>query len=156
MCDETSQGSGEGRFVSERNVRVVREGFEALDARDWERFANAHTEDVVVKGYGIIDTEGMDGLRAVFASWVSPFPDLKTRLLDFVSAGEAVFAEIELSGTHSAPLRMPDGTEIPPTGRSFRTVMAAHFKMREGRIAEVHEFINFAHILQQLGLSGAQ
>lgn len=123
----------------------------ALLKRDWKGFEDAHTPDVHVFGSGVVDARGSDGLRAVFDMWVQPFPDLNQRLLDAVVDSSSCFARIEIEGTHTGPLPRPEGPPIPPSGKRFKTYMAAQFKVRDGKIAEVYEFINFADIYRQLG-----
>jgi len=47
-------------------------------------------------------------------------PDFDHNMANKRAAGAIVYATVEVTGTHTGTLRLPDGTEIEPTGRSVR------------------------------------
>ena len=60
-------------------------------------------------------------------------------------------AELELTGTHTAPLIGPAGT-VEPTGRPLRLGAVNVWRVREGRIASYHIYFDQLSFLMPLGL----
>ena len=61
--------------------------------------------------------EGRDAIHRRLAQELTAFTDVHHTVRSFVEQGDAFADEWTFAGTHSAPLRLPDGTELPPTGR---------------------------------------
>lgn len=68
-------------------------------------------------------------------------------------SGEWTAATGVLEATFSEPMKMPDGTSIPPTGNKVKISMATIAKWRNGCIAEEHLFWDNAEYMKQLGLT---
>lgn len=68
-------------------------------------------------------------------------------------SGEWTVATGVLEATFSEPIKMPDGTSIPPTGKKVKISMATIAKWKNGCIAEEHLFWDNAEYMKQLGLT---
>jgi SnoaL-like polyketide cyclase len=67
-------------------------------------------------------------------------------------SGEWTVATGVLEATFSEPMKLPDGTSIPPTGKKVRISMATIAKWKDGCISEEHLFWDNAEYMKQLGL----
>ena len=56
-------------------------------------------------------------------------------------------------GTMKGPMVMADGTEVPPTGKSFEVDFYTIAKWHEGQIVEENLMYDLVGFLQQIGLS---
>lgn len=68
-------------------------------------------------------------------------------------SGEWTAATGVLEATFSEPIKLPDGTSIPPTGKKVKISMATIAKWKNGCIAEEHLFWDNAEYMKQLGLA---
>jgi ketosteroid isomerase-like protein len=68
-----------------------------------------------------------------------------------LSSEEGVTNECIYRGTHTGPLATPTG-EIAPTGQPFELPFAEVWRIRDGKIASIHGYIDSGTIMQQLGL----
>ncbi len=94
--------------------------------------------------------DGEDEVRQYFAASRGAFPDQRNELVSLRSTDDAVVVELDLLGTHEGPLH-----GIDPTGKTFRSRMAALFIFEDGGDGIVCERVYFdsGDILRQLGLA---
>jgi ketosteroid isomerase-like protein len=83
--------------------------------------------------------------------YLAAFSDFRHEVLDFVESGDTVALELVVRGTHTGPLRMPQG-ELPATGREVVWESTDYVKVRDGRIASWHAYTDGVAFLSQLGL----
>ena len=91
--------------------------------------------------YELPDGSVFDGADEVMRYWIegrTAVPDQRNELVSIRSADDAVVVELDLLGTHEGPLR---GHE--PTGRTFRSRMAALFIFEDGGEGIVCERVYF-------------
>lgn len=68
-------------------------------------------------------------------------------------SGDWTVATGVLEATFSEPMKMTDGTAIPPTGKKVEMSMVTVARWKKGCIAEEHLFWDNAEYMKQLGLS---
>jgi len=133
-----------------RREAVVREHMEAENQHDYDTvlgtFAHPRYE-LMATGQAF---DGEDEVRRYFELSRIPFPDQRNELVSMRSTDDAVIVELDLLGTHEGPLR-----GLEPTGRTFRSRMAALFIFEDGGDGIVCERVYFdsGDILRQLGLA---
>ena len=96
--------------------------------------------------------EGREAIRAYFQAGDKPFSDVTIENSRMIEEGDTVVAEWTWRGTHTGPLPMPDGTELPATGRTIENPGVSIFTVRDGKIAVEHDFFDNAAMMSQLGL----
>jgi len=69
-----------------------------------------------------------------------------------VEQGDTIAAEYTSVVTNTGPLVMPDGTELPPTGKRIETKGMELVHMRDGKIAVHHMYWDNMAVAGQLGL----
>ena len=86
--------------------------------------------------------------------WRSAFPDATGTIVNRFAAGDKVIEELVWSGTHTGNMMTPDGSVIPPTGKSQQTpaVMISTFK--DGKMVAVNHYFDMMGMMAQLGLLG--
>ena len=55
-------------------------------------------------------------------------------------------------GTHTGPVTMPDGTEIPPTGRRVEVQGMELVRVRDGKVVADNLYYDNLAVAAQLGL----
>lgn len=132
-----------------RREAVVRGHMEAENRHDYDTVVGtfAHPRYELMATAQVFD--GEDEVRRYFELSRTPFPDQRNELVSLRHADDAVVVELDLLGTHLGPLR-----GIEPTGRSFRSRMAALFIFEDGGDGIVCERVYFdaGDVLRQLGL----
>ena len=85
--------------------------------------------------------------------FVEAFPDIKHRVIDPIESDGRIAFELEITGTHTAPLVGPGG-EIPPTGKPIQLAAANVWTVAGGKIASYHIYFDQMSFMGQLGLGG--
>ena len=94
---------------------------------------------------------GTDGIKQQAALLRTAIPDLTTTLEDQVAEGDRVVSRWLGSGTHTGPLRLPNGT-VEPTGRKIAFAEIRIDRFENGRIVESWFIPDRLSLWQQLGL----
>lgn len=96
--------------------------------------------------------EGRGAIRDRLAKEVNAFSDLAHRVVSYVEQGDAFADEWVFVGTHTGPLVLPDGTELPPTGKRVEVQGMESVRVRDGKIVVDNLYYDNLAVAAQLGL----
>lgn len=96
--------------------------------------------------------DGADSMIDAVAPTLAAFPDLEVEVVSLTVDGERAVAELMRRGTHTGPLRTPEG-EIPATENRARMPEVIVMEMDEGVVAEMRAYLDRHDIMKQLGVS---
>ena len=110
--------------VAEKNMELMQTLDDAWNEQNVEVFRARHKPDVIVRWPGNPKpTVGIeDHTQEAYDFWKT-FPD--QRLANrpyriFFASGDFTCSVARMTGTMKGPMKAPDGSEIPPTGKSVR------------------------------------
>jgi steroid delta-isomerase-like uncharacterized protein len=131
---------------------LVRRNFDAIESSDWDGVAANFDPscDFSAPGYS---ARGGEAAAAWMRPFVEAFPDIKHRVIDPLESDGRIAFELEITGTHTAPLVSPQG-EVPPTGQQIRLAAANLWTVDGGKIASYHIYFDQMSFMGQLGLGG--
>lgn len=112
----------------------------ALDAQisggDLQKAGDYMADDFRFVGVGP-ETLGKQESLGVWGSLRAAMPDFNHNMSNFREAYNIVYATVEVTGTHTGTLSVPNGPELAPTGRTFRNpVERIAITVRDGKAAE--------------------
>jgi steroid delta-isomerase-like uncharacterized protein len=137
----------------QENIKLDEELNEAINAHDVERIMALLADDVVATNVAFPEPiRGKVAYGQFYQGSFDAFSDYTVVVKNRVVSEDRVATEIEFSGTHTGPLVLGPGNPIPPTGNKFAAQGAYFFRVREGKIAEIHMHPDIAGFLMQLGL----
>ncbi len=90
---------------------------------------------------------GLDGLKAVFTTLRTAFPDLKATIDDVTADGDKVWARTMQQGTHTGQLM-----GMAPTGRRMTMANIGIYRFSDGKMVEHWAVSDQLGMMQQLGL----
>jgi steroid delta-isomerase-like uncharacterized protein len=124
---------------------------ERYNAGDLDGVMNLYAEDAVqIMPDGVF--EGWSTVRDRLAQELDGFTDLNHTVRSFVEQGDAFADEWTFVGTHTGPFRLPDGSELPPTGKRVEIRGMELVKMRDGKIVLNTLYYDNLAVAVQLGL----
>lgn len=127
---------------------LVRDALAALD-ESADAFAAYLTDDAeFLTPFGPM--QGPDTIREFIAGMHASFSDWKHDV-SIETAGDLVVIEGTWSGTHTGPMQTPQG-EVPPTGTRAKVPFAGVVRVRNGKLASVHNYFDTGGMMAQLGL----
>jgi ketosteroid isomerase-like protein len=144
--------------TEERNMELFQTLDNAWNAQDQEVFVARHKPDVVVYWPGQPEpTRGIEDHLAESIDFWNTFPD---QHLDndpykvFFASGDWTCSIAHFTGTMKGPMKQADGSEIPPTGKSFEVDFCTVAHWDDGQITEERLMYDLVTFMQQIGLSG--
>jgi steroid delta-isomerase-like uncharacterized protein len=96
--------------------------------------------------------EGVETIRERLARDLTAFPDAKYVVETFFAKGDKFADEWTFLGTNTGPLRLPDGSEMSPTGKSVEIKGMEYVEVRDGLIIIDNLYYDFLAAIAQLGL----
>ena len=98
-----------------------------------------------------ISFKGVPPLQQMLATYLVAFPNLRHDVKSCVEAGDTIALELEVSGTHSGPWQVPQGT-IPATGKKLVWESCDYVRVRNGKIVSWHVYHDTLPFMTALGL----
>ena len=123
---------------------VFRGVVESLNDRDFDRFVELHTEDVVLHDHD----EEFHGVNAAVEheqALYEAFPDMEYTIEDVLTENDRIAGQWRVTGTHE---REFEG--IPPSDKMIDIPASGIFRVEDGKIAEVWLTYDRLGMLQQL------
>ena len=128
--------------------------FNVFTNQQWERLHESHSQDVVVHWPDGHQTKGIqkhiEDLKAMFVY----APDTRIQVHPVkIASGEWTSVIGVIEGTFTEPMPLPDGTPIPPTGKSYKLVMCTVGHWKDGVMDEEYLFWDNLEFMKQIGLA---
>jgi hypothetical protein len=129
--------------------------FDVFTNQKWDRLKESHSEKIKVYWPDGRVTEGLEAHTNDLKYMFSYAPD--TRIHEHpvkLQDGEWTSVIGTMEGTFSKPLKLADGTEIPPTGKAFKLnmVTVGHWTT-EGTMDAEYLFWDNQAFMKQIGLA---
>jgi steroid delta-isomerase-like uncharacterized protein len=135
----------------EANRELLDRYVELYNAGDLEACMELYAEDAVQRMHdGIF--EGRDAIRDRLARDLDAFADANYVVESFVGEGDKFADEWTFTGTNTGPFRLPDGSEVPATGRRVEIKGMELVELRDGKIVLDNLYYDFMAAVVQLGL----
>lgn len=96
--------------------------------------------------------EGRSAIRDRLGLELAAFSDLAHRYLSYVEEDDAFADEWVFVGTHTGPLVLPDGSEVPPTGKRLEVQGMELVRVRGDEIVGDNLYYDTLAVAAQLGL----
>ena len=136
--------------------KILEQAIELWNAKERELWADLYADDVVYEAPGGARISGLANLKEqYFDALVTAAPDRSSRDVTLIAEGDSVVEQARYTGTHTGPLRNPDGAEVPATGRSFDFPFVGVFRVENGKISSIHIYYDQVEVFAQLGLMPA-
>ncbi|WMW24935.1 ester cyclase [Methanolobus sediminis] len=140
----------------EDNLELMITLDDAWNAQDWETFNKRHAEDTAVYWPGQPEpTRGRKAHNEEAIEFYKTFPDNHVENRPYKTLfgqGDWTCSVAIFSGTMKGPMKAPDGTEIPPTNKSFKVDFCTVAHWKDGQIVEEKLFYDLISVMKQIGL----
>ena len=124
---------------------------DAWNRHDRDAYAACYTEDCELIAPDL-NGKGVQGVHELWAQSKDGFPDCRIAVQRVATDGMVLVEESLWQGTNTAPLVMPDGTQVPATGAAVTVPFAGLYMMSGDRFASSHYYYDQVAFLGQLGL----
>lgn len=137
---------------AQENAQLARRVYQLFNEGKPEAVTALATDDIELVLYPFGQTfHGREGFMQFMQGFSNAFPDLKIEVKNQAATEDQVVSEFTARGTHTGPLQTPAGT-VPPTGRTVDFTVCEVWRIRDGKVASLHNYQDSASIMRQLGL----
>ena len=125
--------------------------YDGVHEGDFDKALSVFTEDVerTMAGAGIL--HGLDAFRAVIRVFPDAFPEIEFEVHRWIEAGDWPVVEGRVQGTHTGPLRTPEG-ETPATGKRLDLPFVDVLQARGNKFCRLHVYFDRLEMMSQLGV----
>ncbi len=129
--------------------KIHKEMLDAWNRRDFQAIRNLyHPEYTYRGGDGREIAGGPDTGVKLAQMWADAFPDAKTEIKKVIVQGDTAVCEFVGYGTHRGEFM-----GASPTGKHVEINICNIMEIRDGKIYREREYIDFAALFSQLGLT---
>jgi steroid delta-isomerase-like uncharacterized protein len=133
------------------NRKILDRYVERYNAGDLDGVLDLYADNAV---QGMPDGvfEGRGAIRERLAMELEACPDVIHTVNSFIEQGDTFADEWTFVGTQTGPFRLPDGSELPPTGRRVEVKGMEVVKLRDGKIVLNTLYYDLLAVVTQFGL----
>jgi steroid delta-isomerase-like uncharacterized protein len=133
------------------NRKLLERYVELYNAGDLEACIDLYAEEAVQKmPDGTF--EGPSEIHDRLDRDLAAFPDAAYTVASFVEQGDSFADEWTFTGTHTGPFTLPDGTELPATGKRVEISGMELVQVRDGKIVVDNLYYDNMAAVVQLAL----
>ena len=127
---------------------------ELYNAGDLDGVIDLYAEDAV-QNMPDGTFHGRTAIRERLAQELNGFTDVNHTVRSFVEQGDSFCDEWTFAATHARPFLLPDGTELPPTGKRVEIAGMELVQVRDGKVVVNTLYYDNLAVAVQLGLAPA-
>jgi steroid delta-isomerase-like uncharacterized protein len=133
------------------NSQLLERYVELYNASDLDGVMDLYAEDAVqLMPEGLF--EGRQAIRERLARDLEACPDIEWTVESYVEQGDSFCDEWSFVATHTGPFLLPDGTELPPSGKQVELRGMEYVQVRDGKIVVDNLYYDNLAVMTQLGL----
>jgi predicted ester cyclase len=130
---------------------LLQKAIALYNAGDLNGFVNGYAEDAVLVTPDGTAT-GRDAIHAQWTRELTSFPDRTHTIKAVVEQGDTVATEFTWVATNTGPWILPDGTQLPSTGKHLEITGMVLTTFRDGKVGVQHMYWDNLNAAQQAGL----
>jgi hypothetical protein len=138
-------------------LELMKKGDDAFNDRDVAAMDVVHHPDMIAHVTGNAEPlHGRAAHAAAMEQFFRVFPDVHVDNDPYpiqFGSGDWITVVTHVKGTFTGEMTLPDGTVIPPTGKTFDVEFAQTSKWDGDQLIEISAFWNSALQAQQVGLA---
>lgn len=129
-------------------AQVVRAHADMWNAQNYSKIPEVISETYVEYNPAMPEGEihGRDGFEAWMDAITTAFPDFEAEILDVLADGGTAMAELKFTMTQEGEF---DG--VPPTGKTAEFRGMATFRVEDGTVRELRNYLDTRTLFDQLG-----
>jgi steroid delta-isomerase-like uncharacterized protein len=132
-------------------LKLAREGIDAFNAGDWQRFKAPLAPDTVYYEPGTQRrVQGPEQTVQANQAWRQAFPDARGTVDNALVSGDTAVLEITWEGTQRGPLNSPTGT-IPPSGKRIKLPAVQVVRIQGNKVKETRHYFDMLSMMEQIG-----
>lgn len=113
------------------------------------------SDDILMHDFGFEPIRGKDACREYLVEQFAPMSGGSAQHIKRILGHNEVFGELNWTATNSGEMTLPNGTKVPPTGKTVTMRVAYYSSVNDaGEVEEIRAYPDVMSMMGQLGLVG--
>jgi steroid delta-isomerase-like uncharacterized protein len=138
------------------NVEVSNKAMELFNENKIDEWVNTlAADDITFEDMAVgHKASGKEEVKAYVQSWKTTFPDMVGQFNNRIESGNTMVEECSWTGTNTGEITAPDGSKIPPTGKTVNIKNCFIYEFENEKIKSMKNYLDMMGMMGQLGLAG--
>ena len=132
--------------------QIIKKWTEAFNNADWETVASLYTDDTVGSDPTGATYTGREANLENDKIWRKTFSDFSFEFGEFIQSGNTCAVEMQVTATMSGEMEMPDGSKIPPTGKTHTMRACQIIESENGQIKNQRMYTDMVSMMTGFGV----
>ncbi len=132
--------------------QIVKKWTEAFKIADWETVASLYSNDTVGSDPTGATFTGREENLANDKIWRNIFSDFSFEFGEFIQSGNTSAVEMQVTATMTGEMEMPDGSKIPPTGKTHTMKACQIIESENGQIKNQRMYTDMVSMMTGFGV----
>ena len=132
--------------------QIIKKWTEAFKNEDWETVASLYSDDTVGSDPTGATFTGREANLANDKTWRKTFSDFKFEFGEFIESGNKSGVEMQVTATMTGEMEMPDGSKIPPTGKTHTMKGCLIVETENGKQKNQRMYADMMSMMQGFGI----
>ncbi len=143
----SAPGDTRGRTtLEEQNEVLIRQVLDLINDRDLDTAFEFYSPDYTYHGPGGQELRGRDGIRGLWATFLTAFPDLHSTVDDVIVEGDKLVLRWTIQGTHTGEF-----LQIPASNSQMSLSVTEIFRIADGQLVEAWDQYDRLGLMEQIG-----
>ncbi len=138
------------------SVQLFKKWTQAVIDSDWDTISSLYAEDIVNVNPDGTTNEGRDACLAKDKGWDSMMSDIKFNYANSIESRNSTVMEIDVTGTMTGEMTMPDGSKISPTGKTHTFKRCMIMEWENDQIKKQRNYADFMSFMAVFGIMPSQ
>ena len=100
------------------SIQLFKKWTQAVVNSDWDSMSSLYAEDIMNLNPNGTTNVGKEACLEKDKGWDSAFSDFKFDVVNSMESGNTTVIEVQITCTMTGEMMTPDGSKIPPTGKT--------------------------------------
>ena len=132
--------------------QIIKKWTEAFKNEDWETVASLYSDDTVGSDPTGATFTGREANLANDKIWRNIFSDFNFEFGEFIQSGNTGAVEMQVTATMTGEMEMPDGSKIPPTGKTHTMRACQIIESENGQIKNQRMYTDMMSMMAGFGV----
>ena len=132
--------------------QIIKKWTEAFKNEDWETVASLYSDDTVGSDPTGATFTGREANLANDKIWRNIFSDFIFEFGEFIQSGNTGAVEMQVTATMTGEMEMPDGSKIPPTGKTHTMRACQIIESENGQIKNQRMYTDMMSMMTGFGV----
>ena len=132
--------------------QIIKKWTEAFKNEDWETVASLYSDDTVGSDPTGATFTGREANLANDKIWRNIFSDFIFEFGEFIQSGNTGAVEMQVTATMTGEMEMPDGSKIPPTGKTHTMRACQVIESENGQIKNQRMYTDMMSMMTGFGV----